>query len=91
MSRASELRAPPSCMRRAAHAPRPDPLELPPLPHGASRFSQGGLDASAVKLPLKDRDAVLASVLAACGLKLECLRMAWEGFITPPKNYNTEL
>ncbi len=61
--------------------PRSLPTHLSPPPSLTAwrySFSEGGLKAAAVNLPLKERDAVVAAVLSACGLKLECLRMAWE-------------
>jgi hypothetical protein len=53
--------------------------ELAALACAACRFaaSQGLVsEASACNLPFKGKDAVVGSVLAASGLKLECLRMA---------------
>jgi hypothetical protein len=45
-------------------------------------------DATALGLPLKNEDGVLAVVLAASGLKLQCLRListtsrfTWQGLI----------
>lgn len=45
------------------------------LAHNEAKLAAGGSNAYAAQLKLKNEDAVVAAVLAAAGLKVQCLRL----------------
>jgi hypothetical protein len=45
------------------------------LAQSEARLAQGGSKAYAANLKLKNEDAVVAAVLAAAGLEVQCLRL----------------
>lgn len=45
------------------------------LAHTEAKLAAGGSSAYAAQLKLKNEDAVVAAVLSAAGLKVQCLRM----------------